>query len=296
MTEKIRGPHFERFAFENAYKKAEKKLGAEAIDPREHLDTFVALYGGTQKEYRREEIEKDLREAEKLKAEFARQSAREPEKDQAQKTGKILEAIIHEESELAEWLGPEAFTTKTSDYDDFKNHIDTVVEFRSPEKSASHLAFAIDVTMATFAIGAKLESILKAIERGELGRVKYFISGVEQKPMGLEKIPHVIVGMNGKTVEELAELWIEKKHKELGAHRVQFMILEEIRMQLDAFKRFAESVRVQRSGIAAIFADALARIKDVMREKEKYHYYPPEEFMNDRTFAALKEYCDGIAR
>ncbi len=279
---------FESIHIENAYKKAEKKLEDVIINPHEYSREFVTLYG-------RAEVEDNMRHAEKLKKEFSRIIGA------AEKMGRILEAIIYEEIESAGWLGLEVFTVKTADYDDFENHIDMVAEFRPEEGQASHLAFAIDVTMSTLAIGRKLNAILENIERGKLGTVKFFVYNhtlENQKPGMLEKIPHVVIGVDAKILGVLSALWMENKKSALGKHRVQYMILEEIRMQLVAFERYARSGKVNRPDVAKIFSDARTKVEAIIQKKEvtEKKHYVSEEFMDDRTFAALKEYCDGIGR
>ena len=107
---------------ELAYRRAEKAL---AVDRIKETD-FEDLYG-------EENVRKDLAEIERLEAKFETLPS---------KASVILEAIIHEQSELNDWLGPEAHTLKTARYDDIKHGVDEVVEFTDKPGKKSHLAEA----------------------------------------------------------------------------------------------------------------------------------------------------------
>ena len=91
-------------------------------------------------------VQKDKEYVSRMEERFAQEKAQHPEKERIDKIAAIFEYIFYQEAESSEWLGGQVETIKTSKYDDFKNGVDLVAEFKESETSASHLGLAIDVT------------------------------------------------------------------------------------------------------------------------------------------------------
>lgn len=237
---------FEDLTLDQMSAKAEKIIQKDEIHP----DDFVHLYG-------KSNVEEDVLYVAEMESKFEAHAG--PEEKKAEKLAKVFEAVVHEQGELSEWFGPDAETIKTSRFDDIKNGVDSIVEFKEDERSVSHVAFAIDVTFSN-EMDKKFERIQKEIENNELARVKYFHSehlGIRGE---LTKIPRVVVGAESKTVQEIGELWIEGKKKELGKHWIQFQISDEIIAQAGAFAGYAE-----RCGNHAV-ADAYRKVEKHFRK------------------------------
>ncbi|MBU1160582.1 MAG: hypothetical protein ABII99_01275 [Patescibacteria group bacterium] len=243
----------EQIFIDQSYKKANLTLTNDIIDP----DNFKNTYSS-------DEIEEDKKYVQEKEKLFIQQE--NPEKFNAKKIAVILEGILHEHSELSEWLGHNVFTIKTSRFDDIKNGIDMVAEFVEDEQSASHLGLAIDATFSS-EIGKKFERIKQEIKQGKLAQIKYFQSdhtGVQKK---LSKIPRIIIGADVKTIKELGKLWLNNKNKELGTHPIQFQILEEILIQLKAFEKYAQ--KYNQKEIAEIYQTTYKKIKEIYQNKQQ---------------------------
>jgi hypothetical protein len=252
MSRNFESKIFEHLDIDRAFAKASKMLKKEAIKP----EKFIGEKG-----YFEDEIKADKIYVEEKEAAFLRGNS--PEQTEAIKLATIFEAIIHEHAELSEWFGPDAFTVKTSRFDDIRNGVDSVVEFPENEATPTYLALAIDITFSADT-EAKFEKIRKEIEEEKLAEVKYFTSE-HTPPRRLQKVPHAVIGAESRTVKELSDLWLEDNKKALAAHPIQFQILEEIMTQFECFAAYAE--KVHKPEIAGIFRDELEIVKKIYSQK-----------------------------
>lgn len=220
---------------EEGYEKAKKEFDDSMI--KINQPKFVKYFGQSS-------VKSDQKYVKKAEKFFQENASLED--IQAKKISLVLEAIIHEHAEMSEWLGGEVETVKTSDYDDYKNGIDTVAAFSGVEGLSEYLGLAIDVTFSAD-VRTKFDRIQKEIKQGKLAEVKYFkyidIETGKEK-FKLRNIPRVVVGANIKTVIELNRLWLQgsSEMETLGKHWIQFQILEEIISQLDAYEEYAKKV------------------------------------------------------
>ncbi len=222
------------------------------------IDDFADLYKASI-------IAADRESIERKKAHF--------EHHPGERRAQILEAMLGTQIELSDWFGSEAQTIPTSEYDDLFNGVDTAVEF-SQENSFQHLALSIDATSSLHAITEKLARIRNDILRGNLTKIKYFVS--EQMHFRGEQgqVPKVVVGADHQTIKELSDLWLnvdnlkkiasqreqtgtpltpeaqEANHERfvwfrdrLARHPIQVEVLQQIKIQLETFARFAEKNR-----------------------------------------------------
>lgn len=247
---------------ELAYKRAEKAL---AVDRIKETD-FEDLYG-------RENIERDLAKIEEREARFEPPS----------KAAVILEAIIHEQSESSEWLGPQAHTLKASRYDDIMHGVDEIVEFTDDPGKKSHLALGIDVTFSPNLL-KKFKPLIERLSRGELTKVKYFRSSSLRGE--LTQIPQVVVGVGMKTLQEFIPHWLERDPKTLAAHPMQIIVLEEMRMQLEAFAKYADQAK--KHDAANEYRTSLQIIEDVLSQKSDLRKnFPLESLKDDEVFLGI---------
>jgi hypothetical protein len=243
----------EQMDINRAYSKAVNFLNKYRVK----LDGFIGEAG-----YFEDEVKADKKYVEEMKEKFDRLNS--PEQKELNKLAVIFEAIVIDQSEMSEWFGPDGFSVPTSEFDDFKNGADGVIEFEE-----NYLALGIDVTFSV-EMEDKFRRIKKEIEAGKLTEIKYFVSE-HTPPTKLPGIPRVVIGADAKTVKELSDLWLEGDKKKLATHPIQFQILEEIVYQLKSFADYAEEVgqkeaakkyREELKKVSAIYQHKLSEVKD----------------------------------
>lgn len=212
------------------------------------LEDFEGTYGS-------EQIARDLQAVEKKK------SRMEDVDSPSHRRAQLLEALLAEEIELADWFGENAQTIVPSEYDDLYNGVDLTAEFEK-EGYFQYLGMSIDVTSGPGGVAKKLGEIKKRIEEGKLGEMKYLLSERNNIKGHFEGIPQFVVGADPRTIRNLADLWltaqqtviakdhitkqemeeIRQKSREakmaLANHRARALILMEIKDQLETFINF----------------------------------------------------------
>lgn len=211
----------------------------------------------------------------------------------AKKYGKLFEAIVNDQIENSDLMGPAAKVIVPSRYDDIKNGIDSIVRFKGETGAPSHLALAIDVTRSKTEVAAKFERIRKSIQSGQLSKLKYFkTKGYRGE---LDPVARVVVGADHaitedissliltfmrmkKTIAENRRLNIENDTakelplkrvqvlKKLAAHPLQQIVLTEIRAQLEAFHAYA--LQCDKEVAADKYAEMLHIIADIIDAKD----------------------------
>lgn len=238
---------------DKAYESVLKKINSHAI--KETDEDFVKLYGI-------EKVEKDKKYVEEMEEIFKKNNDKE-----SAKKATILEYIIYEQSELGDWLGKKAITQKTSRTDDIRNGIDIAVEFEEENKVFEYLGLAIDVSFGDELL-KKFNRIKKEIDSGELAKIEYFRSQNIAKE--INNVPRVVVAVDGKTLNDLIELWSEKNEDsktKLAAHPVQIQILNELFIQLKIFEQYAREV-VKKDELADIYKRDLIIVRNLLRDKK----------------------------
>lgn len=275
----------EQFDMGKAYQRANNVLDADRIDPE-------ALEGCD-----KEMVARDMQYVRDRQARFKIESRPEAEEDKKMAT--VLEAIVHEQVELNDWLGPNAETISASHFDDIANGVDTIVQFQREGEHDAHLGLAIDVTFSTD-IRNKLNRIMEDIEQGRLTEIKYFASPNPEEPdeyvyNGGLKVPRVVIGIEKQTVEKLADLWMKKNKKELGAHVVQRVIAKEILDQLTCFEQYARS-RNNRNHIAENYKHVRDTLERSLNEREDGGFETEDigSLRNDRVLGVIEKYLGDV--
>ena len=259
---------------DTAYQKAQDIFDSEdAIDPLsfENYDQTM--------------VEADLNKVRSQEALFRSQET--PETERALRYSAILEAIIHEQIELSDWLGPEVMSRKASRFDDIFNGVDSIAEFQQEHKP-SYLALSLDVTYGH--PEKKLKRIRNEIDHETLSQIKYFESSDGSFKGSLKKVPRVVIGADFHQIERLADLWVNGKKKELAEDPMQLQILDEVAMQLRSFQTYA--TRNNHPAVAAIYQRQLELIQRIMNAPEKIalrNVPGKQNYGNeDRIFNALR--------
>ena len=273
------------------------KHKALAINP----DAFADKYSP-------EKIANDKRYVRERKQQFQEQ------RSESTKRAQTLEAIMAEQIELSDWFGPETLTIIPAEYDDLHNGIDMLVEFTQElEESGDfeYLALGVDITSSVHSLDKKLAIIKDGVLKGTLAQMTYFDSERNQKAKGLRfNIPKVIIGIERQAIQELSELWLEahqakinshdqslspesrKSQKErargalraLAEHRVRYLILEEIKLQLETYLDFAK--KLDKTKVVAQLESSVEIVNRLLKQKV---VSPEDEDKNrsDFVFKAL---------
>lgn len=245
------------------HEKALAVLGSTGVKEED----FIELYGS-------QNVNNDLKEVERLRKGF--------EYNNTDKTAEVLEAIVYENIELSDWLGPHAETTCTSDFDDYFNGVDIVTEFDDHTTSPSHLALAIDVTFSQKDTDNKFSRIYREIKKDNLAEIKYFEShGIKGS---LRQVPRVILGIEPERVMELAGLWHNNKKRELGEHPVKHLFIEEIVTQLEAFSELAD--KLGSSKAVRSYKPTLSIMNQIKNQQSKQNQNM-DELSRDRVYASI---------
>jgi len=252
--------------FERYTEQMAKKSNAEFILERErelggriNMEDFRDRFGESV-------VEEDIRELQRIKdkisAEFYERYRDQPSKlkelaETDKKRGEAFEVLIIDQGELHGWFGDQTSLTRTSEYDDIKNGVDMVLEFRS-EDGAEHIALAIDASMH----GGLIE-LLKKLQRNrdkligerKVAEVKYYTSEPSEFKGKLDAVIPVVIGVDGSNADELMEDFTKviklrgmqhKTGEESGEFRmlirkmdmrpVQIAFLQEIKTQLEFYQ------------------------------------------------------------
>lgn len=269
-------PNWERQEIlDKAYRKAELLSSQHEIKP----ESFIDLYT-------KDAVEADIEYVKKMDQAFEINNT-EVDK-QHLVVAKILEAIIFEQGEQSDWFGPNATTIKTSPYDDYKNKLDSIIEFSEGENRASHVAFGIDVTYASSAHN-KFQYIKDRIDKGELARIKYFVSDRISFRGELSQIPLTVISTHYDTINQMAADWITADKKALAEHWIQFQILEELMEQCRLFSAYAQ--KVNQSRISQSYSN-LQKIIDKVLTDKKLTLRDPE--IRDNNFYSSLQTLESI--
>lgn len=232
---------------------------ANKIDRIQHKD-FVDLYG-------REAVQSDIDWVKKQRLEHQQKNS--PNEIWHKKIADVLEAILHQQIEANNYFGENVWTIKTCAYDDFRNHIDSILEIRHPDqKTANYSGVALDVTSASHPdrLVKKINRILDKIKRGELAKIKYFQSDFLNIRGEKSNVPLFVIGCDLKHTEELARLWYNDKQHALAEHPIQVLLLKQIIQQAQLYRDYAK--KVKQPEIADIYQQILDEFTTIAAERQ----------------------------
>lgn len=281
----------ERADLEKAYEHTRRRLDKDAIKP----ESFIGVSG-----YNAETIKRDIASTKRKSEQIEKGSS--PQERENKRMADIFEGIMHEHVELSDWLGPEVFTVKTSEYDDYFHGVDMVIEFPQENGEIPFFALAVDVTYGAD-LKKKFDRIENNIKEGRMAEVTYFSyeDPQDQDKPPVKKpvhIPHVVLGVESKIVKELAGYILEKGGKEnLGKHPVQAVIIDELQQELTNLAAYASSVGKKQ--IAEEYNKLAVALERSLEEKEhtdlpRNKLNPVGDLIHDKVFSAIKQHMDEL--
>jgi len=231
-----------------AYPRAEALLKKYSIKE----EGFRNIYGSM--------VDEDKKEVLGMKQSFSKDM--DEKSLENNKLSEIFNSIALEQFEKNNWMGEEAFTTGTSEYDKLKTGISNITEFHD-EKGVSYMAMAVKVTFSS-SLNKKLLKIKDNIKSGELSKIKYFESELHRGE--LKKVPSVIVGCEKDMLLDVVELWLQKNNKALEKHPLQFLILDQIEEEIKFFKK--EASFSSNRELIKVYENIEKRIDGILQQKK----------------------------
>lgn len=221
----------------------------------EVMDDFFSVYGAS-------EVEKDKAWVDNLKRRDERKFIK----------GEIFETIIRE-AETSDWFGEDCYISAASEFDDRKNAVDLVFEWEQGEgKEPLRITVDCTVTENQAVLRKKVKRIMKQVESGHLGTLKYFSSCEFEEEKGeKEQIPMVLLAISPEGLKELCESFVrvinkeEGGNKEFAEHYFGFYALRKIDSQLKEQRKLAEV----NLGLARPRSERELRLKEAMEKIEK---------------------------
>ncbi len=204
--------------------------------------------------------------------------------------GKFVENLLAHETDKMHLFGKDTWTMLGSEYDDLFHGVDFVVEVNG-EKGVAR--FSIDLATGNHAGKDAVTS--KHLAHGDLGRVKYFRSGYDEKVVGLPNAPHIVLPIDPEQVYDFlgkAKRFVDISGRASGKDVVKDpenykkqvrVFLKEVRKSFDkelrkeVFELLSDMIRGKILGteyLALIeknvsYEEIFEKIKDIKTENEK---------------------------
>lgn len=221
----------------------------ESILPQEHeiasqhLRKSAIRIGDFRNLYGTENIERDISEVYRLKKAFHHSNKQEFHNgltfEDTTKLSEITESYLLRGINESNWI-PYCSAIKTSDFDDYKNGLDLVLEHQREDNPANHVGLGIDVTFSA-TLDKKLKRIRDDIENGTLANLKYFDSPKSHIRGELKQVPRSIVGFDLPTITRLAEQ--RKTDGKLSENDpIRLIALHQLDMQFRTYVEYAEKI------------------------------------------------------
>ena len=161
---------------------------------------------------------------------------------------RLLEGIIEYFSERFDWFGESSYVTPTTKYDDYRHHVDFVVEWdeKSNWETGRNILpkMAVDCTIArdVRSLQFKGKIIFDGIKNGKLAEIKYFRSESRVGEVGpQELIPKVVISLVPFEVAQLCQDLVkfiknpndEKIKQKLVNHKASLLFLKQSLVEIN---------------------------------------------------------------
>lgn len=278
------------------------RLVIETFDksrPRISEHSFVGFYPA-------DEVLRDIKMTERLRLEFARRDEQASEAGfrQIQEVYQLATAMEVIVTQPLSWWG-EGKTTRTSEYDDFMNGIDAVLEL----PGGQHIGFALD-----FSTSSSPEILQKKIDRatnhvliaGKPAEVKYYVSPITKKRERITVVP-IIIGLDSKDAKDLVGLVsamirmrehavknpdlkekLTEKFETLKKHPAQVVFLMEIASQLNRYERLLEKSTDQKLITLREKIQSMGAFIDTLRKAKGREGIESGELIQDKVLAEIE--------
>lgn len=251
------------------------------------------------KEYSDEFIDFCNRRTEKLKQKFEKKNKISEMKSEIEenyglskeyrKASEYLEALFYNKLGGKDGWIPNALVWKTSEYDDYVNGIDFVIETEDRE-----LALGTDITFSHSAeLLNKLNKIKKEIDAGELPQLVFY----DPLKKDRRSLPRAVIAVERNKVIKALKLWADSEKNEsfeklLKNHPLRAKTMLELEMQLEAFAFYAKSIGNRE--IAAAYNDLLSQIQLLIIDHEETIKQYKNLIDDDSAYQTIASFCQNL--
>lgn len=206
---------------EMLYSKSSVRDDNMARKKMEDIDAFLEIYSGD-KESIIKMIERDKKEVQNLRD--------DPKNKEKTERADLLEKILEEQCESAEWLGNNAYMTQMTEFDDRLNHTDLIIEWEKEDGSMPKLAVDCTVSEDPEVLEKKYSYSIAGIRDRHLTKIKYFQSSKNPDELGpIDMVPRVVLNVRKEKLDGLCRAIIQK---EVQKHYMQYYLLLNIQRQM----------------------------------------------------------------
>lgn len=220
-----------------------------------------------------QEIMDDVRRVQEKQRMIADEQTNLPATDKKiYEDSRLLESVLFSSIKDSHWLGEKTGLVIPSLYDDYFRGVDAIAEFAKEKSDPRHIGFSIDFTMSPETLAKKMMQNIETLSKGFVPSVKYFNSPILGKRKNVW-MPRIILGADYASVKRIADAYIEAhaqggtgERDVLANDPAQFVLLDEIRAQLRAFRNMAyEYFNNEKAG--GIFQRAFVTFMEVLKER-----------------------------
>lgn len=199
--------------------------------------------------------------------------------------GEYLEALFYNKIGGEHGWIPNSLVWKTSEYDDYINGVDFIIETQNREFS-----LATDITFShTKSLEKKLNRIQQRIRDGELPEITFYDSTHTEGQM---LIPHVIFAVEKDQIAGTLRMWADGDDTVLDNHPIKAKILLEVEAQLEAFAMYAK--KLEKRDISSAYNDMLSQIQKLIISEEQTIQKYKHKIENDRSYQLITNYCNTL--
>jgi hypothetical protein len=236
---------------------------------RPNIEEFVGAMAGTKfaAGYTQEAVNNDLRYVHEIQRNIEGNNAQAGEKvenyqENGFALGEMMQAMVIDQINKG-WLN-EFNAVMTSEFDDLKVGVDSVLKHRN----GKYLATSFDFTISSQweVIQSKLYKMWEQrVETGQLVTVKYF-----QDPDTHERAsiiaPKFIIGGTTKDLQDLANAYLDDNQEALKEHPFQYMIIEQMYEQLVTILNYYEQEKNEKYNFTQDFYEKIYVIVQRLRD------------------------------
>lgn len=162
----------------------------------------------------------------------------------------ILEAMVFDLVKNFKIFGDKVSAILPSNYDDLFLGNDLILSEQIGSAKA-YSGVGIDITLGEQALMNKFQATKRRLEKGHLGKVKYFKS---ENGKELNDIPHFVIGVDREHLFKITSLWVQGKIKEIKDLKVAENFIKMMITQCDEF------IKIPKENVKEVYSEEKVRL------------------------------------